>query len=352
MKKFLTIAIVVTAVVGGIIYWQYTRTPKYSLWQAKKAIEQHDLASFEKYVDVEGVVNSLIDQILEISTEETKPQDEWEQLGETIGEGLIMLLKPQLTKILKQQIAEYVETGKFEEEKKGRESEELEISLSELWNKAGGRKSVFRGISYVTKEGKIAYVGLEFFQEKYDTSLILDLKMRDRGGYWQVAELINFLEFMRKLDDLETRRIAELNKPIIEVIKRTLVLESVQKYTTSDSWGFDKKVLFRLKFKNIGQKEIDEYKAILICKTLDGKVLKTLSITDSDNISPGQTGGGVWSKDVNMFIANDNTLYEAPQSNLDISVEIQYIKFIDGSELKLYESGNTEGVLEKVQSGR
>jgi len=141
MKKFLTIAIVVTAVVGGIIYWQYTRTPKYSLWQAKKAIEQHDLASFEKYVDVEGVVNSLIDQILEISTEETKPQDEWEQLGETIGEGLIMLLKPQLTKILKQQIAEYVETGKFEEEKKGRESEELEISLSELWNKAGGRKS-------------------------------------------------------------------------------------------------------------------------------------------------------------------------------------------------------------------
>ena len=44
MKKFLTIAIVVTAVVGGIIYWQYTRTPKYSLWQAKKAIEQHDLA--------------------------------------------------------------------------------------------------------------------------------------------------------------------------------------------------------------------------------------------------------------------------------------------------------------------
>jgi len=341
MKKFLTIAIVlfVAIVAGGIIYWQYTRTPKYSLWQAKKAIEQHDLASFEKYVDVEGITNNLIDQILEISTDETKPQDEWKQLGEAIAKGLISLLKPNLTKILKQQIVEYVEMGKFEEEKKSRESEEPEISLSDLWNKSGGERNVFKGIAYVKKEGKIAYVGLEFFQEKYDTSLILSLKMRDKGRYWQVAEISNFSEFMRKLDELETRRIAELNKPIIEAMKQTLVLESLQKSTTSDRWGFDKKVVFRLKFKNNGQKEIDEYKGVLTCKTLDGKVLKRLSITDSDNISPGQTGGGVWSTDVNMFIANDNTLYETPQSNHDISFEIQYIKFTDGSELKLYEKG-------------
>ena len=339
MKKFLTFAIVLIVAIftGGIIYWQYTRTPKYSLWQAKKSIEQRDLASFEKYVDVEGITNSLIDQILEISTEETKPQDEWEQLGEAIGKGLITILKPQLTKIVKQQLVDYVETGKFEEEKKGRESEEPQISLSELWNKAGGRKSVFRGISYVKKEGEIAYVGLAFFQEKYDTSLIMDLKMRNRGGYWQVAELSNFSEFIRKLDDLETERIAKLNKPIIEAMRKTLVLESLHKSTTSDRWGFDKKVVFRLKFKNHGQKEIDEYKVALRCKTLDGKVLKSLSITHSDNISPGQTGGGIWSTDVNMFIAGDNTLYETPQSNLDISIEIQYIKFTDGSELKLYE---------------
>jgi hypothetical protein len=341
MKKFVTVAIVLVMaiLIGAILYWQYTQTPKYSLLQAKKAVEQHDLASFEKYVDVEGITSSLIDQILELSTEGKEQQGEWEQLGEAIGKGLIMLLKPQLTKTLKQQIAKYVETGKFEEEKKSRESEEPEISLSDLWNKSGGEKNVFKGIAYVKKEGKIAYVGLEFFQEKYDTSLILNLKMRDKDGYWQVAEISNFSEFMRKLDDLETRRIAELNKPIIEAMKQSLVLESLQKSTTSDRWGFDKKAVFRLKFKNNGQKEIDEYKGVLKCKTLDGKVLKRLSITDSDNISSGQTGAGVWSTDVNMFIANDNTLYETPQSNLDISVEIQYIKFTDGSELKLYEKG-------------
>jgi len=204
MKKFLTIAIVpvVVIVAGGIIYWQYTRTPKYSLWQVKKSIEQHDLASFEKYVDVEGIASSFIVKILETSD------------VSGFEENLMILAKPQLTKILQQRIAEYVETGKFEEGKKSPESEEPQGLLSKSWNKVRESKIVFQGISYVKKEGKIAYVGLELFQEKYDTSLIMDLKMRDRGGYWQVAELSNFSEFMRKLDDLETERIAKLNKPI------------------------------------------------------------------------------------------------------------------------------------------
>lgn len=223
--------------------------------------------------------------------------------------------------------------------KKNRKSEKPEISLLDLQNKFGNEKNVFKGIAYVRKEGKIAYVGLKLFQEKYDTSLVLELKMRNKGGYWQIAEISNLSEFMRKLDDLETRRIAKLNEPIIEAMRQVLVLKSLQKSTTSDYWGFDRKVVFRLKFKNNGQKEIDEYKVVLTCKTLDGNVLKRLLITDSANIPPGQIGGGVWIVDVNMFSDSDNTLYETPQSNLDISVEVQYIKFTDGSELKLYEKG-------------
>ena len=54
-----------------------------------KAIEQQDfLASFRKYVDVEGITSSLIDQMLELSTESREQQGEWEQLGEAIGKGL------------------------------------------------------------------------------------------------------------------------------------------------------------------------------------------------------------------------------------------------------------------------
>jgi len=51
MKKITTIFVLVIIVVAAAIYyWQWTHSPKYSLLQAKKAIENHDIVSFEKYV--------------------------------------------------------------------------------------------------------------------------------------------------------------------------------------------------------------------------------------------------------------------------------------------------------------
>lgn len=39
MKKSIiaTTVLIVIVATGAVLYWQYTRTPKYSLWQAKKA---------------------------------------------------------------------------------------------------------------------------------------------------------------------------------------------------------------------------------------------------------------------------------------------------------------------------
>lgn len=342
MKKLvvgLIVAFLIILSAGGVYYWQYTKSPRYSLLQAKNAFEQHDLNNFEKYVDVEGITNSLIDQLLEISTEKEQSKDEWEQLGESLGKGLVTLLKPQLSKLARQQIAKLVETGKLEEEQQRTKSEEPDFSLSDIWNKAGGEKAGFQGIEYIKKEGKIAYVGLKFFHEEYNTELILQLKMRDKGGYWQVAELSNFADYMKKLGELETKRISELNAPIIEEMKNTLIVEEIKKRSKTDDWGIDKKVIFTVKLRNNGKKEIDKYKILLICNSLDGKELKRLTIVDDDNIAPGNIGGGSWSSDVNMFMTGDNLLFDTPQSKLKISAEIQCIKFTDGSVLELHEKG-------------
>jgi len=341
MKKLvvgLIVAFLIILSAGGVYYWQYTKSPKYSLLQAKNAFEQHDLNNFEKYVDVEGVTNSLIDQLLEISTEKEQPRDEWEQLGETLDKGLVALLKPQLSKLARQQIAKLVETGKLEEQQRTK-SEEPDFPLSDIWNKVGGEKARFQGIEYIKKEGKIAYIGLKFFHKVYNTELILQLKMRDKGGYWQVAELSNFADYMKKLDELETKRINELNAPIIEEMKKTLIVEGIKKRSKADDWGIDKKVIFTVKVRNNGKKEIDKYKILLICNSLDGKELKRLTIVDDDNIAPGGIGGGSWSTDVNMFVTGDNLLFDTPQSKLKINAEIQYIKFADGFVLKLHEKG-------------
>jgi len=339
MKKIVIgLVIVCSLILGavGLYYWQYTKSPKYSLWQAKKAFKQHDLVSFEKYVDVEGITNSLIDQILKTVTEQEKPKNEWEQLGESIGKGLVVLLKPQLSKLAKQQIAKLVETGRLEDEHQKKNSNKSDFSLSDIWNEAGGKKAAFQGIEYIKKEGKIAYVGLKFYQKEYNTDLILELKMRDKGGYWQIAELSNFANYMKKIDELETKRINELNVPILETMRKTLVIEKIKERRKTDDWGIDKKVIFFVKVKNIGEKEIDKYKIILTCNSLDGKKLKSITIVDDNNISPGKTGGGAWSIDLNMFMTGDHLLFNTPQSKLQINTDIQYIKFTDGTTLELF----------------
>jgi len=53
------------------------------------------------------------------------------------------------------------------------------------------------------KEGKIAYVGIKLFQERYDTFLILDLKMRNIGNRWQNIGIRNLSKFIEALDELE-----------------------------------------------------------------------------------------------------------------------------------------------------
>lgn len=339
MKKVVIISVSVIVVIAiAIYYWQWTCSPKYSLLQAKKAIENHDVVSFEKYVDVQSLTERLIDQFLDMTTaQQEQPVNEWEQMGQNIAKGFINLLKPQLAKLAKEQVAYYVEKGSFEDAKD--KAEGPQFSLKEIWNKSGREKSKFRGFEYVKKDGKIAVVGLGFFHEEYNTKLVLDIKMREKGGYWQVAELSNFSDYMKKLDELESKRIEDLNKPVIEAMKKALVLESVNKSTYTDSWGFSKKVVFKINFKNVGEKVIDEYKAVLVCKDSNGKLLKKILAFDTDDIKLGQSGGGIWTSDVNMFISNDNKLYDTSQESLSFDVQIRYIKFADGSELKLHEKG-------------
>ena len=63
--KFLLLLLVV-ALAGGYLYYQnFVGSPKYSLLQAHKAMENHDMEAFEKYVDVPSVTGSLIDQLAE-----------------------------------------------------------------------------------------------------------------------------------------------------------------------------------------------------------------------------------------------------------------------------------------------
>jgi hypothetical protein len=56
-KNKRTILIVVLSIslvtVTGLFYWNYRTSPQYSLGQINKSFSEHDLTTFEKFVDID-----------------------------------------------------------------------------------------------------------------------------------------------------------------------------------------------------------------------------------------------------------------------------------------------------------
>ncbi len=59
-KKILLPVLVLTA---SLIGYTYRHSIRFSLYQAYKAYKNHDIMTFEKYVDLDGLLSNLIDDL-------------------------------------------------------------------------------------------------------------------------------------------------------------------------------------------------------------------------------------------------------------------------------------------------
>jgi hypothetical protein len=202
MKKFLLLLLVVAAVGGYFYYQHFTSSPKYSLLQVHEAMEDHDMVAFEKYVDVPGVTGSLVDQLAEqrglISA--LNP-------ASGIMRQALRYMKPQLTQVARKEIEKYVETGDFKKDPNA-PKKKVDISLSGLWHKVVSDSAAFKGVKYVKEEGETALVGIEFTQPRYDTTMVLEVRMRDQGDYWQVVALTNTADLLKHTTRLQRQKLA------------------------------------------------------------------------------------------------------------------------------------------------
>lgn len=201
MKKFLLLLIVVLVAAGYLYYQNFTGSPKYSLLQAHEAMENHDMEAFEKYVDVPAVTGSLIDQLAE-------QRGLIGALNPASGvlRQALRYMKPQLSQVAHKEIEKYVTTGDFKKDPNA-PKKQVDISLSGLWHKVVSDSAAFKGVKYVKEEGETALVGLEFTQPRYDTTMVLEVKMRDQGEHWQVVALTNTAELLKHTSRLQKQKL-------------------------------------------------------------------------------------------------------------------------------------------------
>ena len=202
MKKILILLLLVALAAGGYFYYQSLKAgPKYSLMQAANAVRTHDMATFERYVDVSSVTGSLVDQISSQAGALGVLNP-----GGMVFKGALRLLKPQLAQAAQKEVQRYIETGSVEAAAKAQPNKLVNVSLMGVASKVVNPDSEFKDIKYVTEQGEQALVGLEFTQPKYDTTLVVELKMRNRGDHWQVTEITNSGELLKHVARLEKQR--------------------------------------------------------------------------------------------------------------------------------------------------
>jgi hypothetical protein len=220
MARVLTLFLIVVALAGGG-YWYWTTTPGYAVLQIKDALKEHDVAKFNKYVDLDSVASNVIDVFVQT------PMgifDAFGPVGRIVGVGLVGFVKPQLVDAIKLEINQLILQGNLAKSQDSSEykrtadarsffmessKEGNKLSVKKLIRQLGFSGKALRGVKYSNVEGKQATIGLTVYNAKYDTELVLDLRMHDMGGYWRVVQFSNLPQFIDEVMKLQMN-----NRPV------------------------------------------------------------------------------------------------------------------------------------------
>lgn len=205
MKKILLVLVLLVVAGAGYYYFKYLRnTPVSALMQAARATQTHDVATFERFVDVESLTGGVVDDVAANST----------LLGTLVPGGSLMLqsglglLKPQLAKAARTEVQRYVETGSLEAAMASAPRRMVNVSFLGLVGRIAGPGSNFKGIKYTTEQGDEARVGIEFTQPRYDSTMVAEILLqRQPDGHWQAKRIANTGAMLRQIARSEKQQL-------------------------------------------------------------------------------------------------------------------------------------------------
>jgi len=205
MKRILLFVVLLAVVAGGYYYYNSLKKgPEYALLQAAAATQSHDVAAFERYVDVDALTGHLVDDVASQSGVLTALVPG----GGLALRGSLRLLKPQLAKAAHNEVKRFVETGSLEAAQAASPKHLANLSFLGLAGRVVSPDSQFRGVKYSTDKGNEALVGLEFTQPRYDTTMVVEVKLlKQPDGHWQAKQITNAGELAQGVARLEKARL-------------------------------------------------------------------------------------------------------------------------------------------------
>lgn len=343
MKKIGIAALIVLLLSGGGYYY-YTTTPTYSILQIKKSVDTHDVALFQKHVDIDTLYTRLIDDVMSAQMAKMASESEgsgWEKMGQAIGAGMVQMMKPTLISSLKSSTLQYIETGNADSQTATAETDnKMPIAAGNQKANLKGMMENFgvkgkSGLDYkIIQQGKVATVVVPYLNEELDMPLEMQFTLRDQGGYWQLVQFNNAGELMTKVEQEKEKRLAEANAEIQKKMQGMIGFVSAEKLNrTEDQWGINKKVLIQMVFQSSSDIPLKEWNGEVY--VLDGKdvlvyTLKAKGAFDKP-LTKGTQEPMVWEVDINQFMDGHLPLWQLPEGNLNARMKTVRLVLNDDS---------------------
>jgi hypothetical protein len=284
--------VILIAAAGGVTGWiMWTHSPTYALKEIVAAVQQRDRYRFERYVDIDSVIQSFV-------SESTKDNP------------LAMAMANGVTPALKQQITKAIEDGTANgDSQMGDGVSVLMTGSADLHLERQGPNAYF-GVPIKTKGGAP-------FTLRFHMTQVPD-------GYWRVDRVTNVADLLSTEATEETARKAALTRRIQEQLDQ---LSVAAKLHTSISDGWIRKNRFQVRFQNGSTQTIAGMKGRIIC----GLAGFDQKISASDlNVGPGQAANGVWEFRVNQFMADTEKMFTFGESDR-FEVQVESIVYADGT---------------------
>jgi len=293
--------------------WQQQRvqSPAYTLNEIKNAVEDKNRLRFERFVDVEGLSESIIDEVIAKSALESvrTSTSGFGALGGLIGAQAADQLKPALTQELKSALLRSVENGHldsmFAEAKGDTAIDGRKLDLAIIAANTGSDRIEFDGIGEIVRDQDAATVGLRFHNNILDTTLVLRVRMQKNGKRWKITKPDNLSDYLDDTKSLQERHLARENAAIKQRIDSSLRIGPITRSVRSVY--YNDYVYLRAKIENIGREVLDT----IFLKTFDGAELvdpTAGSLIYAKPLAPGESAVAEGLFDYNQFIDSHTTL--------------------------------------------
>lgn len=191
-KNIITITTTITIIVIGLFGYNYwINTPQYSLLQIQKSVDTKDRFLFDKYVDTNGIIKEVVEDLSEIFIEEMDTQDSAELYffdPQILAAGLVSLFKPAIENAIERSFDEFWED----------EVETVESNMD-----FNNNIDSFE-VAYLKRDGKIAKLVLEAEDPDSEEIIKLEFKLNKTENYWRITQISNLEDILRQnMDQVE-----------------------------------------------------------------------------------------------------------------------------------------------------